>query len=109
MRCPDCGDPLAQSGVCGSCGYGKVKAKGPPRDPSWWQCSSTDRGQRCAKAGTVAHSTLGGGPWYCLAHAFPNRGGDTRPRAGLRPMRELLRTVDPYEAAERAAIQSDGA
>ena len=107
MRCPDCGDPLSQSGVCGSCGYGRGnKPKGPPVDPLWWQCTNVDRGQRCAKAGTVSHNTHGGGPFFCLQHAFPNH-GDFKPRIGPKTMRDALGSVDPYEALERAALQAE--
>lgn len=108
MRCPDCGDPLAQSGVCGSCGYGRSsKPKGAPVDPSWWRCTHVDRGQRCAKAGTIAHTTHGTGPYFCLAHAFPNH-GVSGPRLGPQTLRQALANVDPYEALERAAIQAEG-
>lgn len=107
MRCPDCGDPLSQSGVCGSCGYGRnSKAKGPAPNLNWWRCSNVERGQPCAKPGTVSHNTHGGGPWYCLAHAFPSQYVKS-PRIGAQTMRQALGNVDPYEALERAAIQAE--
>lgn len=32
------------------------------------RCQWEANGQQCGNLGTVSHSTLGGGPWYCWAH-----------------------------------------
>lgn len=111
-HCPECGDPLSTSGICGSCGHGRNKAarNDPIKDPDWWRCSNESHGQRCARPGAISHSTHGGGPWYCAAHAFPAAGAMTMPANGFYPLRAILRrVVDPYEALEREAIQSEGA
>lgn len=108
-HCPDCGDPLTQHGVCGSCGYGKKSGKDKAFDPDWWRCSNTDRGFRCAAAGSIMHGTHGGGPWYCVTHAYPSSFAKlTAPRGVFRSMRSALGVVDEEYLLERAAIEDDG-
>lgn len=109
LHCPECGDPLARSGVCGSCGYGRNKTQARIVDPDWHRCANVDRGMRCAKPGSVSHGTHGGGPWYCPTHAFPHDAPAERIGDPLRAIRGFLRKPDPYEALERAAIQSEDA
>lgn len=105
--CPECGDSLSASNVCGSCGYGKTATKGKTFDPDWWKCASVDRGQRCGKPGVMSHSTHGGGPWYCAPHFSPNFAERAKGRPAIRELRAVLPDREALE--ERAAIQADGA
>ncbi len=43
----------------------KTSAPGPDGD-----CAYNDHGIRCTKRGSISSGTLGGGAWYCSAHAW---------------------------------------
>ena len=114
--CPKCGDPIAdRQDACSGCGWTKPgrKAAAAAFDPLHFLCSHEDRGERCAKPGTLSSSTLGGGPWFCAEH-FPPFKAAAAPRyhqapAGFfRSVRTLLPRKPDLEAdAEREAIQAE--
>lgn len=56
-----------------------------------WQAGST----QCAHLGTVTHSTLGGGPWYCWEHFSCKDGakGAQIVQESLGQVRELVKPV----------------
>jgi hypothetical protein len=74
--CPDCGDDIKPRARKCSCGWivptAAAKAgnhQTPPSiDVEYGWCAWRSGGERCRHPGTVAHSTLGGGPWYCGEH-----------------------------------------
>jgi hypothetical protein len=112
--CPQCSNPV-DGLVCAKCGWRDPAAKATS-DPSALLCEHVDRGQRCAHVGTVSPSTVGGGPWYCLAHA-PHLGGSFAVRAPTSPhashvfalaKRYAPKQLDVEQLAERLAIQAEG-
>jgi hypothetical protein len=86
--CPTCG-AVVDGPTCLACGPKPSGAKGAPADPNWRLCSNVEYGQRCARAGTISHSTYGGGPWFCPQHFFHEH-RTVAPYSGLRPLRELM-------------------
>lgn len=75
--CPECGDDLRPNAKRCKCGWKVPRAEPdpvsgrsapPPVDVEYGWCAWRSGGERCRNPGTMAHSTLGGGPWYCAAH-----------------------------------------
>jgi hypothetical protein len=105
--------PLANSAVaCNGCGWSKPGAKKAALPHlRYGLCEHDDRGQLCAKPGSLSSSTLGSGPWFCSEHYPPFRGmrsSHTPPPAGFRTLRSALpKRPDPEGDAERAAIESE--
>lgn len=105
--CPECG--FAVDGlVCPRCGAGNTT----------FLCCNVERGQQCAKLGTLSSSTTGGGPWYCADHFPPFKGRGSKreaPPMGFDALRRqargkvppLPKPVDFEAVAERLALQDE--
>lgn len=112
--CPECGSGLRNPKAC-ACGWTAAPTStgsgGKSSDPDWWRCADTLLGQRCGLAGTMSHSTQGGGPWYCAQHFRKEAPGKVdRTPGNVHAMREIARKYrqpDADEIAEREAIQGE--
>jgi hypothetical protein len=123
--CPHC--RIAVDGpLCPKCGYSDSAAPVARTVPSsHFECAHEDRGQRCARYGSLTTNTHGDstskdrntghpGPWFCNQHfpPFLRWGSSTKvqpPDRFFASVRARLpRVIDPEEALERIAIQSEG-
>lgn len=67
--CPQCGTPV-DGPICGNCGSREKGGRaGSGHDRNANRCAWNANGERCRYPGTLSHSTLGQGPWYCAGHS----------------------------------------
>lgn len=70
-KCPDCGEGLRPKARKCSCGWTQSTGYSSPSVNAMdlFRCAWEVNGQRCRYVGSVSHSTLGQGPWYCGGHS----------------------------------------